>query len=188
MRTHQVKFLKLRPEALSGFIYLVQVVGTDKFKIGRTTDVPGRLRHLQIGNPLKIRYVYHAYVQSVNVCEMELHHKFSSQREIGEWFTLTQEDVKYCILLMRLVQVEQPCFLAGEVSDQEVKTLELENSTEELEDRAEQVFGLKARGWSKEKIILEVWGATKGGSQKYRIAEAEYKHLAEKLVDRSWSY
>jgi hypothetical protein len=36
---------------------------------------------------------------------------------------------------------------------------------------------LKAKGWGKAKIILEVWGVSKGGSPKYKAAEAEYRRL-----------
>jgi len=50
----------------------------------------------------------------------------------------------------------------------------LENG--ELE-RAERVLQLKAKGWGKAKIILEVWGVSKGGSPKYKAAEAEYRRL-----------
>jgi hypothetical protein len=46
-------------------------------------------------------------------------------------------------------------------------------------DKAERVLQLKAKGWGKAKIILEVWGVNKGGSQKYKDAEAEYKRLVE---------
>ena len=42
---------------------------------------------------------------------------------------------------------------------------------------AERIMQLKAKGWGKAKIILEVWGVTKGGSPKYKAAEAEYKRL-----------
>jgi hypothetical protein len=38
---------------------------------------------------------------------------------------------------------------------------------------------LKAKGWGKAKIILEVWGVSRGGSPKYKAAEAEYKCLTE---------
>jgi hypothetical protein len=41
-------------------------------------------------------------------------------------------------------------------------------------ERAERALQLKAKGWGKAKIILEVWGISKGGSQKYKAAEAEY--------------
>jgi hypothetical protein len=46
-------------------------------------------------------------------------------------------------------------------------------------ERAERALQLKALGWGKAKIILEVWGVTKGGSPKYKAAEAEYKRLVE---------
>jgi hypothetical protein len=47
--------------------------------------------------------------------------------------------------------------------------------------RAERALELKAKGWGKAKIILEVWGVSKGGSQKYKDAEAEYRRLVEGL-------
>jgi hypothetical protein len=46
-------------------------------------------------------------------------------------------------------------------------------------ERTERALQLKAKGWSKAKIILEVWGVSKGGSPKYKAAEAEYKRLVE---------
>ncbi len=46
-------------------------------------------------------------------------------------------------------------------------------------ERAQQVLQLKEKGWGKAKIILEVWGVSKGGSPKYKAAEAEYKRLVE---------
>ena len=44
-------------------------------------------------------------------------------------------------------------------------------------ERAERALQLKANGWGKAKIILEVWGVSKGGSPKYKAAEAEYRRL-----------
>ena len=46
-------------------------------------------------------------------------------------------------------------------------------------ERAERALQLKAKGWGKAKIILEVWGVSKGGSPKYKAAEAEYRRLIE---------
>jgi hypothetical protein len=46
-------------------------------------------------------------------------------------------------------------------------------------ERAERALRLKANGWGKAKIIFEVWGVSKGGSPKYKAAEAEYKRLTE---------
>jgi hypothetical protein len=49
-------------------------------------------------------------------------------------------------------------------------------------DKAERALQLKAKGWGKAKIILEVWGVSKGGSPKYKAAEAEYNRLVEESV------
>ena len=95
------------PQLIPGFVYLVHAVKTSRFKIGRSKDVLRRMSALQYASPFKIRYVYHAYVSSMNEIEMQLHQKFQPKREIGEWFTLTPEDVKACILFMRLSQVTE---------------------------------------------------------------------------------
>jgi hypothetical protein len=49
-------------------------------------------------------------------------------------------------------------------------------------ERIERIHQLQAKGWGKAKIILEVWGVSKGGSQKYKDAEAEYKRLIEESL------
>jgi len=55
-----------------------------------------------------------------------------------------------------------------------------QNGSENAEsERAVRALQLKAKGWGKAKIILEVWGVSKGGSPKYKAAEAEYKRLVE---------
>jgi hypothetical protein len=51
---------------------------------------------------------------------------------------------------------------------------EIERSENAELEQAERALQLKAKGWGKAKIILEVWGISKGGSQKYRDAEAAY--------------
>jgi hypothetical protein len=55
-----------------------------------------------------------------------------------------------------------------------------QNSSENGEsERTERIHQLQALGWGKAKIILEIWGVTKGGSPKYKAAEAEYKRLIQ---------
>ena len=44
---------------------------------------------------------------------------------------------------------------------------------------------LRAHGCSKAKIIFELWGVSKGGSAKYKAAEAEYKRLCDSLKRES---
>ena len=93
----------------SGHIYLVNAVGTDSFKIGMTKQpVLQRINTLQTGCPLQLRYVYHSYVEDMQKTERELHQIFDSFREIGEWFFLKNSQVKECIGLMRLMQIQEP--------------------------------------------------------------------------------
>jgi len=52
-----------------------------------------------------------------------------------------------------------------------------EHSVNTENERAERILELKAKGWGKLKIILEVWGLTRGGGAKYKAAEAEYHRV-----------
>jgi hypothetical protein len=65
----------------------------------------------------------------------------------------------------------------GERSEPMIQNQLAELSENAESERAERALQLKAKGWGKAKIILEVWGVSKGGSPKYKAAEAEYKRL-----------
>ena len=65
--------------------------------------------------------------------------------------------------------------LALSFEEDSVENVQLvQNADNELRERIHQ---LQAHGYGKAKIILEVWGVSKGGSPKYKAAEAEYKRL-----------
>ena len=65
--------------------------------------------------------------------------------------------------------------LALSSEEDEVENVQLaQKADDELRERIHQ---LQARGYGKAKIILEMWGVSKGGSPKYKAAEAEYKRL-----------
>lgn len=71
--------------------------------------------------------------------------------------------------------LERALALSSEEAEKEGVQL-AENADAELRER---ILQLQACGYGKAKIILEIWGVSKGGSQKYKDAEAEYKRLAE---------
>jgi hypothetical protein len=68
--------------------------------------------------------------------------------------------------------LERALALSSENEEENVQLAE--NADNKLRER---ILQLQARGYGKAKIILEIWGASKGGSQKYKDAEAEYKRL-----------
>jgi hypothetical protein len=69
--------------------------------------------------------------------------------------------------------LERALALSSEEEERENVQL-AENADAELQER---ILQLQARGYGKAKIILELWGVNKGGSAKYKAAEAEYKRL-----------
>jgi hypothetical protein len=71
---------------------------------------------------------------------------------------------------MRLLQEPQPP--SSPVFVKELSPVAQEGKSKELGKIIDQ---MKSHGCSKERIILQLWGVTKGGSQKYK--EAEYKRL-----------
>ena len=167
----------LTASSKSGYVYLIHAVGTDKFKIGKSRiSVARRIADLQTGCPLRLRYVYHAYVDNVDGAEKQLHLYFEHFRSIGEWFSLTFASVKECITLMRLAQIEQPDPFMLKVKEAKKEFENLSNAERELLI-AERVSVLREKGWAKRKIINAVWGVTVGGSQKYKNAESEYRRL-----------
>jgi hypothetical protein len=65
--------------------------------------------------------------------------------------------------------------LALDAEEDESENVRLaENADAEL---LEKILQLQAKGYGKAKIILELWGVSKGGSEKYKAAEAEYRRL-----------
>ena len=57
--------------------------------------------------------------------------------------------------------------------------IDSERSVNTENERTDRILELRAKGWGKLKIILEIWGLTRGGGAKYKAAEAEYKRLVE---------
>ena len=69
--------------------------------------------------------------------------------------------------------LERALALGSEENEQKNEQL-AQNADAELKER---ILQLQARGYGKAKIILEVWGVSKGGSQKYKDAETLYERL-----------
>jgi hypothetical protein len=71
------------------------------------------------------------------------------------------------------------------IAQNQLAELEQNDAQNAESERAERALQLKAKGWGKAKIILKVWGVSKGGSPKYKAAEAEYKRLCDSLKRES---
>lgn len=184
------RIVKLKTNPSQGYVYLISAVGTGIFKIGKTqVSVLTRLRGLQTGSPVVLRYVYHAYVENVDICEVELHRRFSDRRQIGEWFALTPTEVKECILLMRLVKETEPIevFVSSEAEETTEEKTEVEIETEGRFSSEKltkiETIGLIERlqkTLNQSQIIETLWNCTVGGSRAYKQAHAEFQELTAK--------
>lgn len=88
-------------------IYLI--AGGGYHKIGRTSDLEGRLKTLRTNVPFEIKLLAFGTRSFQKDCvrsELELHQRFNHARvrERSEWFKLSDEDTKLCIELLKEMQ------------------------------------------------------------------------------------
>lgn len=89
------------------FLYFIQAFGQKeliRIKIGRSRDPDGRLQHLQIGSPVKLKMLGtikcrdDSHAQSM---EKLAHNIFHKQRKRGEWFRLS---AKHLVQIKSLIE------------------------------------------------------------------------------------
>lgn len=75
-------------------VYLFRAVGTDLYKIGRTTDVIARKNQLQTGCPHVLELVGIIEGDAGRI-EHEMHEMFAEFRRSGEWFEVVESTLLY---------------------------------------------------------------------------------------------
>lgn len=101
---------------------------------------------------------------------------------VSAYVSQTQRQQEAEAILNPVEHLERSLALTSSEDDQSEPNVQKQLAQAEQNaesERAERALQLKAEGWGKAKIILEVWGVSKGGSPKYKAAEAEYKRLVE---------
>ena len=86
-------------------LYVVSLVGTPYFKVGRATDCQKRLRQIQAGSPIEARIVLQ--FAGAGYREPQLHKALMLHRLNGEWFDCTLADIMRSAARLGLVEV--PC-------------------------------------------------------------------------------
>ena len=79
-----------------GYVYLIQEeTDENKYKIGMTNrTLEKRMNSLQTGNPNKLTLISYYESKNPKAIETTLHRLFSSKKVLGEWFDLTEDDIK----------------------------------------------------------------------------------------------
>ena len=90
-----------------GWVYLIKENGDDllhKIGVTRSADLNKRLKALQTGNGNQLLLLKSFWTDRPYKMEKMLHNHFQLNREEGEWFLLTQEDVENFIPLCEKYQ------------------------------------------------------------------------------------
>jgi hypothetical protein len=77
---------------MQSVVYLLESAGYHK--IGLTINLKNRLKQLSTGIPHAIRVVHTIPTENTVVLENYWHRRFRKQRTKGEWFKLSEEDVR----------------------------------------------------------------------------------------------
>lgn len=83
---------KSNATAINGTIYVIHG-GQNTYKIGFTKHLLRRFRTLQAMSPVKLNIVF--TFEGNTDDEAHLHELFSDNRTHGEWFLLTDDDLRY---------------------------------------------------------------------------------------------
>ena len=81
-------------------LYIIQIKNTNIYKIGITNNLNKRLSELQVGNPSELIFVKlwkHPQLKKIQNYERILHNYYKKSGCLirGEWFYLSQADIKY---------------------------------------------------------------------------------------------
>jgi hypothetical protein len=85
---------KSEPRKQFGWIYLLEGE-SGHYKIGRTKNLQSRVKALATQAPYQVQQIHAFEVDDAPSAEAALHARFVDKRHIGEWFTLTPEDVEW---------------------------------------------------------------------------------------------
>lgn len=99
------------PQALEqpsqwGWVYLISVLGTNRYKIGYTTIAPEK--HLYIlsrQSPFPLETICTIEFSNPGVLENKLNQRYASERAHGEWFELSASEVQWLVSQSSLEEV-----------------------------------------------------------------------------------
>jgi predicted GIY-YIG superfamily endonuclease len=80
---------------IKGYVYIVQPIGHNVYKIGCTIDLERRLKRMMSTYGFKLEYVAYHRFEDYQAAEAWFHEHFRKKRLRSDWFLLTAEDIEY---------------------------------------------------------------------------------------------
>ena len=90
-------YLSNHAPSTSEFLYLIKAEGTNYYKIGITSDKTRRLARLQSGSPFELKCIITKITEDVKTLEQLIHKELKTYHVRGEWFELSQSQLKVVI-------------------------------------------------------------------------------------------
>lgn len=90
-----------------GHVYFINIVGTNKYKIGVSTNVKRRLADISSVLPFELNILAINEIKNPFHFEEILHNQFKSKLIKNEWFELNIDDVKYIMITLHNQQVKE---------------------------------------------------------------------------------
>lgn len=81
-------------ESKVGFVYLIKHGSRREYKIGKTNDRLRREGEISLQLPEKIAPIHYIETDDPSGIENYWHKRFAEKRKEGEWFSLSEEDVR----------------------------------------------------------------------------------------------
>jgi len=79
----------------SGYIYIIQsLTESTNYKIGRAKDAIERIHRLEVKLPFAIDVIHVISCSNRYDAERQMHERYKDRRLNGEWFKLTEEDIR----------------------------------------------------------------------------------------------
>jgi len=160
-------------------LWLVPLVGLDK-KVGWHKGIQGASLCAALACAVSAGNIARQLADESEIQELKTRAiKADVEDEIATevYVSQAQRQQEAEAILNPVERLERSLALSCEDEDGRPKVQNAIQAEDAEERRAERVLELKAKGWGKAKIILEVWGVSKGGSQKYKDAETWYERL-----------
>jgi hypothetical protein len=77
-----------------GYVYLIEDIDNNRYKIGVTKNLKRRLKNLQTGNSNQIKLIDSFETEYPFRLETMLHNRFNSFHYYNEWYDLDEESIK----------------------------------------------------------------------------------------------
>ena len=93
---HEATQAKANPikKLSNGYIYMIKCIGQDIVKIGRSINPHSRLQSIKVACPFDVELIFTAQCSNYREVEQYLHKKLSDKHMKGEWFKVSDKDLK----------------------------------------------------------------------------------------------